>query len=203
MRSSFALLAMAVSAVSAQTTVQNYKSSLDMTIDPNTVDLATRSSWCGAQQNTCDALCKDDTNENKCTEDDLKWECTCSSNSSTPGLQYYTQTMPTFICEELFSQCISQNTGSQSGQRDCTSKIEDKCAKQSPPKDVVSDDDDDTSSTATNTATTSATRASSEATGTAESVTSTTSDAFAAPTMAPAGRGAAAAVALGMLAYII
>ncbi|KAF5622040.1 PCI domain protein [Fusarium tjaetaba] len=205
MRSSFALLAMAVSAVSAQTTVQNYKSSLDMTIDPNSVDLATRSSWCGAQQNTCDALCKDDTNENKCTENDLKWECTCSSNSSTPGLQYYTQTMPTFICEELFSQCISQNTGSQSGQKECTSKIEDKCAKQSPPKDVVSDDDDDTSSTATDTATTStsATRASSEATGTAASVTSTSSDAFAAPTMAPAGRGAAAAVALGMMAYLI
>ncbi|EWY94423.1 hypothetical protein FOYG_07163 [Fusarium oxysporum NRRL 32931] len=202
MRSSFALLAMAVSAVSAQS-VKDYKSSLDMTIDPNTVDLATRSSWCGAQQNTCDALCKDDTNENKCTENDLKWECTCSSNSSTPGLQYYTQTMPTFICQELFSQCISQNTGSQSGQRECTSKIDDKCAKQSPPKDVVSDDNDDTTSTASDTATTSATRASSATTGTAESVTSTTSDGFAAPTMAPAGRGAAAAVALGMLAYLI
>ncbi|KAM5384050.1 hypothetical protein BFJ63_vAg3699 [Fusarium oxysporum f. sp. narcissi] len=202
MRSSFALLAMAVSAVSAQS-VKDYKSSLDMTIDPNTVDLATRSSWCGAQQNTCDTLCKDDTNENKCTENDLKWECTCSSNSSTPGLQYYTQTMPTFICQELFSQCISQNTGSQSGQRECTSKIDDKCAKQNPPKDVVSDDDDDTTSTASDTATTSATRASSATTGTAESVTSTTSDGFAAPTMAPAGRGAAAAVALGMLAYLI
>ncbi|EGU79186.1 hypothetical protein FOQG_07475 [Fusarium oxysporum f. sp. raphani 54005] len=202
MRSSFALLAMAVSAVSAQS-VKDYKSSLDMTIDPNTVDLATRSSWCGAQQNTCDALCKDDTNENKCTENDLKWECTCSSNSSTPGLQYYTQTMPTFICQELFSQCISQNTGSQSGQRECTSKIDDKCAKQNPPKDVVSDDNGDTTSTASDTATTSATRASSAATGTAESVTSTTSDGFAAPTMAPAGRGAAAAVALGMLAYLI
>ncbi|TVY70983.1 hypothetical protein Focb16_v000761 [Fusarium oxysporum f. sp. cubense] len=202
MRSSFALLAMAVSAVSAQS-VKDYKSSLDMTIDPNTVDLATRSSWCGAQQNTCDALCKDDTNENKCTENDLKWECTCSSNSSTPGLQYYTQTMPTFICQELFSQCISQNTGSQSGQRECTSKIDDKCAKQNPPKDVVSDDNDDTTSTASDTATTSATRASSAATGTAESVTSTTSDGFAAPTMAPVGRGAAAAVALGMLAYLI
>ncbi|KAH7270285.1 uncharacterized protein BKA55DRAFT_683346 [Fusarium redolens] len=202
MRSSFALLAMAISAVSAQS-VKDYKSSLDMTIDPNIVDLATRSSWCGAQQNTCDALCNDDTNSNKCTENDLKWECTCSSNSSTPGLQYYTQTMPTFICQELFSQCISQNTGSQSGQRECTSKIDDKCAKQNPPKDVVSDDGDDTTSTASDTATTSATRASSEATGTAESVTSTTSDGFAAPTMAPAGRGAAAAVALGMLAYLI
>ncbi|KAF4446632.1 pci protein [Fusarium austroafricanum] len=201
MRSSFALLAMAVSVVSAQS-VKDYKSSLDMTIDPNSVDLATRSAWCGAQQNTCDTLCKDDTNKNGCTESDLKWECTCSSNSSTPGLQYYTQTMPTFICQQLFSQCISQNTGSSSGQRDCKNKIEAKCAKQNPPKNVASNDDD-TSSTASESATTSATRPTSDATNTAGSVTSTSSDAFAAPTMAPAGGAAAAAVALGMMAYLI
>ncbi|KAF9772998.1 hypothetical protein IL306_009260 [Fusarium sp. DS 682] len=201
MRSSFALLAMAISAVSAQS-VQDYKSSLDMTIDPNSVDLATRSSWCGAQQNTCDALCKDDTKTNRCTEDDLKWDCTCSSNSSAPGLQYYTQTMPTFICQQLFSQCISQNTGSQDGQKQCKSKIGSKCATQNPPKEVI-DDDGDATSTASDTATTSATRSSSQATGTAESVTSTTSDGFAAPTMAPMGGGAAAAVALGVLAYLI
>ncbi|KAF4334875.1 PCI domain protein [Fusarium beomiforme] len=201
MRSSFALFAMAVSAVSAQS-VQDYKSSLDMTIDPNSVDLATRSSWCGAQQNTCDALCKDDTNANSCTENDLKWNCTCSSNSSTPGLQYYTQTMPTFICQELFSQCITQNTGSQDGQKQCKSKIESKCAKQNPPKEVIGDGDG-TSSTASDTATASATRSSSQTTGAAASATSTSSDGFAAPTMAPVGGGAAAAVALGVLAYLI
>ncbi|KAG5657148.1 hypothetical protein KAF25_001737 [Fusarium avenaceum] len=202
MRSSFALLAMAISAVSAQS-VKTYKSSLDMTIDPNAVDIATRSDWCGAQINTCDTLCKDDTNSNDCSETDLKWECTCSSNSSVPGIQYYTQTMPTFICQQLFSQCITENTSSQQGQRDCKSNIEAKCAKQNPPKNVASNDDDDSTTTASNSATSSATKSSSDATGTAESVSTTTSDAFAAPTMAPAGRGAAAAVALGMLAYLI
>ncbi|SPJ84039.1 uncharacterized protein FTOL_10555 [Fusarium torulosum] len=201
MRSSFALLAMAISAVSAQS-VKSYKSSLDMTIDPNTVDIATRSDWCGAQQNTCDTLCKDDTDSNQCTESDLKWECTCSSNSSTPGIQYYTQTMPTFICQQLFSQCITENTSSQQGQRECKSKIDAKCAKQNPPKNVASNSDDSTT-TASNSATSSATKSSSDATGTAESVSTTTSGGFAAPTMAPAGKGAAAAVALGMLAYLI
>ncbi|KAM0188569.1 hypothetical protein ACHAPA_001797 [Fusarium lateritium] len=204
MRSSFALLAMAISAASAQS-VKSYKNSLEMTIDPNTVDIATRSDWCGAQQNTCDTLCSDDTESNQCTETDLKWECTCSSNSSAPGIQYYTQTMPTFICQQLFSQCITENTSSQQGQRECKSKIDDKCAKLSPPKNVASnddDDDDDSTSTASNSATSSATESSS-ATGTAESVSTTASDGFAAPTMAPAGKGAAAAVALGMLAYLI
>ncbi|KAF5674075.1 PCI domain-containing protein [Fusarium heterosporum] len=202
MRSSIALIAMAISAVSAQS-VKSYKSSLDMTIDPNSVDIATRSDWCGAQQNTCDALCKDDTNSNSCSETDLKWDCKCSSNSSTPGIQYYIQTIPTFICKELFSQCIAQNTQSSRDQRECESKIDDKCATQAPPKEVASDDDDDTTSTAASSATSSATKSSADATGSAESVSSTSSDAFAAPTMAPVGRGAAAAVALGMLAYMI
>ncbi|GKU01446.1 pci protein [Fusarium langsethiae] len=203
MRSSFALLAMAISAVSAQS-VKTYKDSLDMTIDPNSVELTTRSSWCGAQQNTCDTLCKDDTVTNNCNDDTLNWECTCSSNSSAPGLQYYTQTMPTFICESLFAQCISQ-TNTQKGSEECKSKIQSKCAEQSPPKNLASDDDDgdDTSSSATDTATASTTQTSSDASGTAAAVTTTASDAFAAPTMAPAGKGAAAAVALGMLAYLV
>ncbi|UZP33638.1 hypothetical protein NXS19_001454 [Fusarium pseudograminearum] len=130
MRSSFAILAMAVSAVSAQS-VKTYKDSLDMTIDPNSVELTTRSSWCGAQQNTCDTLCSDNTDKNNCNDDTLNWECTCSSNSSAPGLQYYTQTMPTFICENLFAQCISQ-TNTQSGSEECKKKIQSKCAEQSP-----------------------------------------------------------------------
>ncbi|KAK7421087.1 hypothetical protein QQX98_002445 [Neonectria punicea] len=199
MRFSLALVAVAAAAVSAQT--QNYTSSLDMTIDPGTVEQRDRASWCQAQTNTCDLLCDDATNDNSCTQSDLSWECTCSSNSSTPGLQYYTQTVPTFICEELYSQCIATNAGSASGQKECTKNIKDLCATQNPPE--ASDDDESSSITETETATASATQSSSDSTATADSVTSTSSDGFAAPTMAPAGRGAAAAVAIGMLAYLV
>lgn len=140
---------------------------------------------------------------NPSTQDTLKWDCTCASNSSAPGLQYYTQTVPTFICQELLNECVSQ-TNTQKGTEECRTKIEPKCAKQNPPKNVASDDDgDDESTTASNTATASATKTSSDASGTAAAVSSTSSDAFAAPTMAPAGKGAAAAVALGMLAYLV
>jgi hypothetical protein len=204
MRSSFAILAMAISAVSAQS-VKSYKSSLDMTLDdPNTVDLATRSSWCGAQQNTCDTLCGDNTNKNNCDDNTLKWECTCSSNSSAPGLQYYTQTIPTFICNQLTADCVAKTSTSE-GTKECRTKIEPLCAEQAPPKNVASndDDDDDDSSTTSGTATATATQTSSDASGSAEAVSTSASDAFAAPTMAPAGKGAAAAVALGMLAYLV
>jgi hypothetical protein len=204
MRSSFAILAMAISAVSAQS-VKSYNSSLEMTLDdPNTVDLATRSGWCGAQQNTCDTLCSDNTNKNNCDDNTLKWECTCSSNSSAPGLQYYTQTIPTFICNQLTADCVAKTSTSE-GTKECRTKIEPLCAEQAPPKNVASndDDDDDDSSTTSGTATATATQTSSDASGSAGAVSTTASDAFAAPTMAPAGKGAAAAVALGMLAYLI
>ncbi|KAF5027180.1 hypothetical protein F66182_714 [Fusarium sp. NRRL 66182] len=204
MRSSFAILAMAVSAVSSQSSIPTYGSSLNMTIDPNSVDFALRSDWCGAQQNTCDTLCSDDTSANECTEEDLEYECTCASNNSAPGLQYYTQTMPTFICQTLFAQCIEQNTGSARDQRECTSKIDDLCAEQAPPRNLSSDDDsDDDDATSTASDTTATATESADATDTAESVSSSTSDGLAAPTMAPAGKGAAAALALGMLAYLV
>ncbi|KAJ4308822.1 hypothetical protein N0V84_011867 [Fusarium piperis] len=204
MRSTLALFALAASAVTAQTAVPDYQSSLNMTINPGSVDFGTRAGWCNAQQDTCDTLCRDDTKENDCTVETLEWECACSSNSSTPGLQYYTQTMPTFICQELFAQCIQQNAGSQRGQRDCNQKIQALCATQSPPRNAASDDDDDDDATTTlQSATRSATQSAASASATEESVTSTSSDGFAAPTMAPAGKGAAAAVALGMLAYLL
>ncbi|KAF7540914.1 hypothetical protein G7Z17_g12096 [Cylindrodendrum hubeiense] len=194
MRFSLALLTAAAVAVSAD--VANYTSSLNMTIDPGTVETQERATWCQAQTNTCSLLCDNDTEENGCTQGDLSWECTCSSNSSAPGLQYYTQTVPTFICQELYSQCITTNAGDSTLQEECVTNIQDLCATQNPP------DADDSSSSTTETATATATKSSSTAEATEDSVTSTSSDGFA-PTMAPAGKGAAAAVALGMLAYLV
>ncbi|CAM1507152.1 Fc.00g067930.m01.CDS01 [Cosmosporella sp. VM-42] len=199
MRSSLALLTFAAALVSAQ--AQNYTSELDMTIDPGTVPQQTRATWCQAQTNTCELLCGNDTGDNSCTESDLSWECTCSSNSSAPGLQYYTQTVPTFICNELFSQCITSNANSQRGQESCTDNIHDLCGTVNPPKNAITDGGE---STTAGTATTAAATESgtSSATGTADSVTSTSSDGLAAPTMVPAGKGAAA-LAIGILAYLV
>ncbi|KAH7022649.1 hypothetical protein EDB80DRAFT_878182 [Ilyonectria destructans] len=200
MRFSLALLTVSAAAVSAQ--VANYTSSLNMTIDPGTVTTTERAQWCQAQTNTCETLCDNNTDENACTLTDLSWECTCASNSSMPGLQYYTQTVPTFICEELYSQCITTNAGSSKLQKECTKNIQDLCATQGPP-DADSSSSSTESETATASASGSATKSASSAEATADSVTSTSSDGFAAPTMAPAGKGAAAAVAIGMLAYLV
>lgn len=201
MRFSLALLAVAASTASAA--VAEYDSSLNMTLNANEVDAQTRATWCQAQTNSCTSLCDDSTDENSCTQTTLAWECVCSSNHSAPAVQYYTQTVPTFICEELYSDCIAENTGSASGQKECKSNIKELCGTLSPSSASSDDDDeDDESSSSTTAGTATATSAGSTSSASDESVTSTSSDGLAGPTMAP-GKGAAAAVAIGMLAYLI
>ncbi|PNY24341.1 Uncharacterized protein TCAP_05720, partial [Tolypocladium capitatum] len=195
MRASAALVVFAA-AVSAQ---QNYTSDLDMKIDPNSVPVQTRATWCQAQTNTCGLLCGLNTNKNSCSLDDLSYQCTCTSNNSMPGLQYYTQTMPSFICETLFSQCNTQQVGNADGQKACTDQIQKLCGHSNPPKAPVSGGDDgDGSSTASGTV-----KPSSSNTGSGSSATSKTSGSLAAPTMVPGGNGAAVAAAVGFLAYLI
>ncbi|KND90150.1 hypothetical protein TOPH_05131 [Tolypocladium ophioglossoides CBS 100239] len=196
MRVSAALVVFATAAVSAQ---QNYTSDLDMKIDPNSVPVQTRATWCQAQTNTCGLLCGLNTKKNSCALVDLSFQCTCTSNNSMPGLQYYTQTMPSFICETLFSQCNTQQVGNADGQKACTDNIQKLCGQNASPKAPVSDGGDgDSSSTPSGTP-----KPTSSNTGSGSSATSTTSKGLAAPTMVPGGNGAAAAAAIGFLAYLL
>lgn len=193
MRSALALLTLAAVSVSAQ--VANYTSELDMKVSPGTVDPSTRRLWCRAQYDTCKTLCATNFNDNDCSEDDLSYKCTCSSNNSAPGLQYYTQTMPTFICNELLAQCIAENTQSSRDQDDCKKNIGDLCGTITPP--TLSSEK--SSSAAAGASSTS----SHAATATSESVATTSSKALAAPTMMPAAGHGAFALAVGVMAYML
>ncbi|RKP04922.1 hypothetical protein THASP1DRAFT_26512 [Thamnocephalis sphaerospora] len=147
MRASVTFVALAVASVSAQTNY-NFTSELDMTIDPNTVKQSDRAVWCRAQTDTCSLLCNKNAEVNSCTESTLKWNCTCGSNSSTPGIEFYQQTVPYFICEALYGQCIQQGAGTIRGQDVCNDNIKPLCATNPPPKEPVSDSSE-TSGTAT------------------------------------------------------
>ncbi|KAG6019121.1 hypothetical protein E4U41_003388 [Claviceps citrina] len=199
MRSAAAFVALAVASAHAQTSNYNFTSELDMTIDPNTVTQANRAIWCQGQTNTCGLLCNDNAETNTCSETDLKWNCTCAANSSMPGIQYYKQTMPFYICMELFSQCITTNAGNSRGQDVCTHNINALCAKYDPPKVAVSDSGSGDSSTPSGAA--QPTSSGGSGSGDAK-VTSTTSHGFAGPTLAPVGHGAFAA-AMGLMAYML
>ncbi|KAM0459125.1 hypothetical protein ACHAO4_002517 [Trichoderma viride] len=210
MRSSAIFVAIAATAVSAQGTVPTYKSSLNMTIDPNTVPQQQRAVWCQGQTNTCQVLCDNNTDQNDCNQAQLTFDCTCASNSSAPGLQFYTQTLPTFICQQLFSSCIQTNAGNADGQDECKSKIQKLCATQNPPSIAeVSKEADASTAAATDAATTASTSSAGHASTTSadksasSSASSTSSKGAAAATMAPAGAGVFAMAAAGLAAYAL
>ncbi|KAG6029788.1 hypothetical protein E4U19_005832 [Claviceps sp. Clav32 group G5] len=199
MRASAAFVALAAASAHAQTANYNFTSELDMMIDPNTVTQTNRAIWCQGQTNTCDLLCNNNAESNTCSTTDLKWSCSCASNSSMPGIQYYKQTMPFYICMELFSQCITTNAGNARGQDVCTKNINALCATHDPPKAPVVDSGSGDAPASTG----AAQPTSSGGSGSGDSkVTSTTSHAFAGPTMAPVGHGAFAA-AMGLMAMML
>ncbi|CAD6503511.1 BgTH12-03173 [Blumeria graminis f. sp. triticale] len=103
-------------------------------IDPSSVDPTMRGKpqWCQGQSNTCGTLCGGDLEANECNPDNLIFSCKCASNHSAPGLQYYKETMPTFICEKIFDNCIKAGENSQAAQQLCTTNERANCGHLSP-----------------------------------------------------------------------
>ncbi|PNP59528.1 hypothetical protein THARTR1_01018 [Trichoderma harzianum] len=228
MRSSAIFVAIAAAVVSAQ--VPTYKSSLNMTIDPNSVPQQQRgkpffspdpfcrggafrcettpNAGARAQTNTCQVLCDNNADENDCNQATLSYDCTCASNSSAPGLQFYTQTLPTFICEQLFSNCIQTNAGNQDGQNACKSNIQKLCATRNPPTAAEISSLDQSTAPAETTSSRGAASTHTAATTTApesasSAAQSSTSSGFAAATQGPIGTGAFAMAAAGLMAYVL
>ncbi|RQM08314.1 hypothetical protein DH86_00003797 [Scytalidium sp. 3C] len=151
------------------------------TIDPNSVDLGTRVAWCNGEINTCGALCGGDVNLNTCSTDTLAYNCTCASNNSAPGLQYYQQTMPTFICEKIFQNCIVAGENDAAAQQLCKQNEANNCGHLSPPNGTTPS----STSAAPSSAPASSASAAATATGSASGTSSTP-----APTTSKSGASA-------------
>ncbi|KAI1004040.1 hypothetical protein K3495_g4169 [Podosphaera aphanis] len=119
------LISLLAGLVAGQTTANS-------TIDPSAVPATLRSQWCQGQTNTCGTLCSGDLKDNECNPDTLMYTCTCAANSSSPGLQYYRETMPTFICEKIFDNCIKDGENSQAAQSLCTANEKKNCGQLDP-----------------------------------------------------------------------
>ncbi|TPX16573.1 uncharacterized protein E0L32_003867 [Thyridium curvatum] len=166
------------------------------TIDPNRVDLSTRASWCQGENAVCNILCGNNPKRNDCDPNTLNYLCTCQ-NGTAPGLDYYRQSMPFFICNEAFKECNDANVGNAQGQKNCTTSIADKCGTLDPAKVVVSSS---SSSSATPAPTQTQAQTSS---GGSSSAASTSSSKAAAPTNFQQYGNGAAAVAMGLVAYML
>jgi hypothetical protein len=119
------LVASALVGLSTQTTV----SDLPFEINISIYDISTLNGWCASQIHVCDVLCDNDTKSNSCLPGPPPvWECTCNSNSSEPGAQYYSSSMQAILCQQAFGQCQEANAGdSQAQETECEEGIQATC----------------------------------------------------------------------------
>jgi cell division septation protein DedD len=90
--------------------------------DPAEVDSATRFNWCLAQQTTCPQMCYGTSSENFCEPTELTYSCSCP-NGTTPDSTAFINTLPYFICQTTYTQCISDNPNDASAQTSCQGNL--------------------------------------------------------------------------------
>lgn len=150
----------AVAAVSALLSAVNAQS-----INPNSVPLATRDTWCTSQISACPLICTQETNgsaatySNTCDATTLDYSCVCS-NGLSPNISEYSQTIPYFTCTESNNQC-RLNCGISNNACAAACVDDNPCGAQNPTR---------VNSTAATTGTAAATGASASGSGSATSV---------------------------------
>ncbi|KGO77520.1 hypothetical protein PITC_037640 [Penicillium italicum] len=76
------------------------------------------SDYCSAQRNTCPQICQQGTKLNACDPSTLKFSCVCS-DGTTPDVTPYAQTVPFFVCQDTYIQCVASHPNDAEGQRAC------------------------------------------------------------------------------------
>ncbi|KAI0889812.1 uncharacterized protein GGS22DRAFT_149202 [Annulohypoxylon maeteangense] len=178
----------ALSLVSAQA-----NSNSTFTINPTTVDISDRVAWCQGQTDSCGTICGTAIN-NACSTDTLDFTCQCQGGNY-PDMNKFENAMPWFVCERLQSNCITQEENNAAGQKNCTTTFGDKCGTES--VSAHAGEGATTSSSSSAAPSRSATAASSSA------AASSTSHAAAVPTNIQYLGNGAAAVAVGLFAYML
>lgn len=87
-------------------------------IDPNTVPISTRNTWCTNQIAACPLICTQETQgsaatyANTCDPTTLQYNCVCG-NGLAPNVSEYSQTVPYYVCTQANTNCQS-NCGTDS-----------------------------------------------------------------------------------------
>ncbi|RYP92506.1 hypothetical protein DL770_001372 [Monosporascus sp. CRB-9-2] len=135
---------------------------------------------------------------NNCDVDTLDFSCICS-NGESPDFNEYRDTIPFFVCKQLFEDCIESHPNDARAHQNCTTTYDDNCGTEDSADATQID-----AQTSTSSATSSATAPPETSSAGSEEAT-TTSDSGAMPTNMPIqhiGNGIAA-VAVGVFAYML
>ncbi|KAK5952668.1 hypothetical protein OHC33_006260 [Knufia fluminis] len=154
----------------------------------NNVTSSTKFDWCLAQLNQCPQICGGAASLNDCDSTTLTYNCVCP-NGTVPDSSAYTQTLPFYICQETYIQCINNNPNDAQGQAAC--KEQQQCGTRNATAEALQQTGSASSSTASSTG--SATSSASGTGSAASSAASATESAAQAP-MTTYATGAFAAV---------
>ncbi|KAG6367950.1 hypothetical protein INS49_002150 [Diaporthe citri] len=84
----------------------------DYRIEPSSVPLSTRRSWCQSEISTCPSICRDQSDTgaqvNTCDPETLTYGCLCGDNTQ-PNVSEYSLTLPYFVCTEQDHPCGASN----------------------------------------------------------------------------------------------
>ncbi|KAI9647996.1 hypothetical protein NHQ30_002624 [Ciborinia camelliae] len=104
-------------------------------IDPSSVSLSIRKSWCQSQITTCPSICLQNstgsttTETNTCDPTTLDYACICG-NGLSPNASEYSLTLPYFICTQFDTNCVAACNGDNTCQAAC--RDDHPCGAQSP-----------------------------------------------------------------------
>ncbi|RHZ71049.1 hypothetical protein CDV55_108473 [Aspergillus turcosus] len=157
-------IAIVLSTLVAATAAQNNNYTF-----PSGFNIALVSSTDKAERNTCPVICGGIADSNSCDSESLQFSCVCS-NGTVADVSPYMQTIPFFVCQATYAQCI-QASSTQDEDAKCTA-AQKQCG-------TLNATDSSTSSTTTSSALSTATQSVTQAESTATATTTTSSSASA------------------------
>ncbi|KZZ87843.1 hypothetical protein AAP_05327 [Ascosphaera apis ARSEF 7405] len=158
-RPTTAVLFAAASLAASVSSAQNFE--IPAGFNAGIVPDSDKTSWCQGQLSSCPKICPDGVaSKNTCNPTTLSFNCVCG-DGSTPNVAEYRNTLPFFVCEENFGQCINAHPNDLTGQKECKSQRQQYCGTKKVPSDDDENETDDDSTTSTTAAATSASASSS------------------------------------------
>ncbi|KAI0015388.1 hypothetical protein F4780DRAFT_764129 [Xylariomycetidae sp. FL0641] len=127
----------------------------DYVIDPDSVSMSLRQSWCDSETSTCPLICQqttEGTQVNTCDPKSLTYGCVCSDGMQ-PNISEYSLTLPYFVCTEWGNQCVTDCGQDSSCSSDCRQNHP--CGAQDPTRNNKTTTSTSSSTSGTSTATSS------------------------------------------------
>ncbi|KAK1972210.1 hypothetical protein LY78DRAFT_665470 [Colletotrichum sublineola] len=106
----------------------------DYFVEPDSVPLSTRKSWCQDQKYSCPVICDEVSTKpvevNECDPQALTYGCICGDGNQ-PNMSEYSLTLPYHVCQEYGNQCVAKcGIGSNTCANNC--RVDNPCGAQNP-----------------------------------------------------------------------